>query len=67
MVVRESYRLPGGMGMADELFSDYRDVDGLKVAFKASVRRNAARADCTVTDVKVNVPFDPALFIKPER
>jgi zinc protease len=68
MVVRESYPLPGGADVAEESFSDYRDVDGLKLAYRASLRRGGLLVlTRTVTDAKVNVPIEPSLFTKPDK
>ena len=66
LVVRESYRLEGGAGNAEELFGDYRDVDGLKVAFRATVRRNGMPVlERTVTSFKVNPALKAGLFDPP--
>jgi hypothetical protein len=68
MVVRESYSLPAGAGTAEESFTDYRDVDGVKIAFRVSLRRGGLLVLTRVaTDVKVNVPVDPSLFARPEK
>ncbi len=68
MVVKEEYQLPGGGGTAEESYSDFRDVDGVKIAFRAALRRGGLLVSSrVVTDVKVNVPLDPALFVKPEK
>jgi hypothetical protein len=68
MVVKESYPLPGGADMADESFTDYRDVDGVKIAYKASLRRGGLLVlTRSVTDVKVNVPIEPSVFTKPDK
>jgi hypothetical protein len=68
MVVKEAYPLPGGAESAEEAFTDYRDVDGVKMAFRASLRRGGLLVMTrTVTDVKVNVPIDPSLFTKPDK
>ncbi|HVC21009.1 MAG TPA: insulinase family protein [Vicinamibacterales bacterium] len=57
--------LPGG-ALTIESFSDYRTVDGVKVAFKASVRRGSITVvERTVTRIQYNVPVDDALFRKP--
>jgi hypothetical protein len=56
---------PGAVGKVptEETYSDYRAVDGLQVAFKTLVRRGAAVIlEQTLSDLKVNVPLDPALF-----
>lgn len=67
LVVRESYRLPGGTGVADELFTDYRDVSGVKVAFKASMRRNNLPVlERVLTDFVVNPPLRAGLFDRPQ-
>jgi hypothetical protein len=68
MVVKESYVLPAAGGTAEELFSDYRDVDGVKIAFKASLRRGSLPvAERVVREARINVPVDPSLFVKPEK
>lgn len=50
----------------ETMYSDHRDVDGLKVPFKTSVRRNGRPyLDSTATDYKVSATLEPALFEKP--
>jgi hypothetical protein len=53
-----------GYEEADD-YSDYRDVDGVKVPF--SVRHATWNAVTTekFNDVKVNAPVDDAVFAKP--
>ena len=46
-------------------FSDYRDVDGVKVAFKLSATSAVQSYTVKVTSVEQNVKIDPALFAKP--
>jgi zinc protease len=69
LVVRARYRFrtpPGGDVNVEEIYSDYRDIRGLKVAFKAQVRREGAPAvDRTVRTFDFNVPLDSSLFTKP--
>jgi zinc protease len=66
LVMRESYRLAGGSGNAEELFSDYRDVDGLKIAFSATVRRNGLPVlERAVSSFKINPTLKPGLFDPP--
>ena len=66
LVLRESYRLPDRSGSAEELFADYRDVEGLKIAFRATVRRNGLPVlERLVTEFKVNPPLKAGLFEKP--
>jgi zinc protease len=69
LVVRARYRFrapPDGEVSVEEVYSDYRDIRGLKVAFKAQVRREGAPAvDRTVRTFDFNVPLDSSLFTKP--
>ena len=56
----------GGDVSVEEIYSDYRDVNGLKVAFKTELRRAGAPAvNRTVRTFEFNVPADSALFSKP--
>ncbi len=51
---------------AEEIYSDYRDVNGLKVAFKTELRREGAPAvERTVRKYEFNVPVDSTIFSKP--
>jgi zinc protease len=68
LIAGQRYTLesPAGPLAAEETFSDYRDVDGLKVAFKAIARRQGApRVERVLERVEYNVPLDPSLFAKP--
>jgi zinc protease len=66
MVTAERYTLPAGGGSAEELFSDYRDVAGVKFPFRGAVRRAGLPVvERAVTDMKINVPIAPDLFTKP--
>ncbi len=59
---------PGAIGKVptEESYSDYRRVDGVEVAFKTTVRRGeAVILERTLTEFKLNVPLDPALFKRP--
>jgi zinc protease len=57
---------PDGSIAVEEEYSDYRDVRGLKVAFRMQLRREGAPAvDRTVRSFDFNVPLDVALFTKP--
>jgi zinc protease len=51
--------------VVEERFSDYRDVGGLQVAFRATRRVGAQTLDRWVSDVKTNVTLDPSLFKRP--
>jgi zinc protease len=46
-------------------FTDYRDVDGVKVPFRARISSAVQTLTITLAEVKHNVPADPALFKKP--
>ncbi len=68
LIAGQRYTLesPSGPLPAEETFSDYRDVNGLKVAFKAIARRQGApRIERVLERVEYNVALDPALFAKP--
>lgn len=47
-------------------FSDFRDVDGVKVPFAVKGSSAVQNISITVTKVEHNVKIDPALFVKPE-
>jgi hypothetical protein len=68
-IVRQTFATAGPDGrpvQAEELFSDYRDVEGIQVPFKAEVLRNGRTIlDRTLTAVKFNAELDPSLFAKP--
>src|SRR6185436_4661045 len=46
-------------------FSDYRDVDGVKVPFGIKISSAIQTITITVTKVEQNVKVDPAVFGKP--
>jgi outer membrane lipoprotein-sorting protein len=48
-------------------FSDYREVDGVKVPFKVHGSSSVQTFTITVSKVENNVKIDPALFVKPEK
>ena len=51
--------------LVEEQFSDYRPVDGIQIAFKATRKVGDRAVERTVTDVKINQPVDAALFKRP--
>jgi hypothetical protein len=52
---------------AEESFSDYREVNGVRVPFQAQVARNGVViVKRTITKVAFNEPVDPALFERPK-
>ena len=68
LLARTKYRLgnsPGDIAV-EEIYSDYRDVKGLKVAFATDVRRDGAPAVHRILRTfEFNIPVDSALFTKP--
>jgi zinc protease len=57
---------PSGMGWVEETFSDYRDVKGLQVAYKSTVRRERGpNVERALGAFEFNVTLDPATFTKP--
>jgi zinc protease len=70
LISKQTYlaRGPSGSDRVDEVFSDYRPVDGLQVAFKAAVKRGEITfLEREVTDFKINVPIETDLFKKPSK
>jgi hypothetical protein len=68
LLSKVNYRVPSPSGEVnvEEIYSDYRDVHGLKVAFTTEVRRDGAPAvRRTVRSFEFNVPVDPSIFNKP--
>lgn len=47
------------------IFSDYREVSGIKVPFNIIREDGYIRATITVREVQVNVPIDDARFVEP--
>jgi zinc protease len=67
LVMKQSY-VAGGRGspLVEEVFSDYRPVDGVQVAFRTTVRvRGESVLDRHVTAFSINAPISPALFKRP--
>jgi hypothetical protein len=50
----------------EEIYSDYRSVDGLQVAFSASMKKDGVPVlTRQVLRFEYNVPLDSQLFTKP--
>lgn len=65
--VKESYRGQGMMGPSniEEIFSDFRDVSGVKFPFVQVTNADGKKyAETKILDIKVNAQVDPAVFIK---
>ena len=51
----------------DELYDDYRDVNGVQIAFHTIVRRTGLPPiERDVKTFRINVPIAPAIFVKPD-
>jgi len=48
-------------------FSDYRDVDGVKVSFRARSINQLQSLMITLTKVEQNTPIDDSVFSKPAQ
>jgi hypothetical protein len=67
LVAKQSYVAGGpGQPIVEELFSDYKTVDGVQVAFTAAVRQAGQPVlERHVSDIRINAPLDPSLFRRP--
>ena len=67
LVSKQAY-VAGGAGqpLIEEVFSDYRPVDGIQIAYAAQVRRGGqTMLERRVSTITINPPLDPALFKRP--
>lgn len=67
LVAKQTY-VAGGLGGAliEESFRNYKPVDGVQVAFSASVRRGGvSMIERTVRELRINHPLDASLFARP--
>jgi hypothetical protein len=51
--------------LVEERFSDYRAIDGIQIAFRATRKIDTQIVERRVSDVKINMAFDPAMFKRP--
>jgi len=67
LLVRQIAMRSTGQGPieVDTVFSDYRDVSGLKRPFSMTQTTSQFTARLTFTEIKQNVPVDDAIFKKP--
>jgi zinc protease len=67
LVARQTYVAGGpGQPLIEELFTDYRAVNGVQIAFTADVRQGGRKVlERRVTGIRINVPLDPGLFQRP--
>jgi zinc protease len=54
-----------GRPVIEEQFFDYRLVDGVQIAFRATQKVGSLSVERKVIDVKLNTPLDAALFKRP--
>jgi zinc protease len=66
-VAKLAYIVNGpGKPLVEEIFSDHRVVDGVGIAYLASVRQaGKPMIERRVLDIKINAPLNPALFQRP--
>ena len=67
LIAKETYVAAGpGRPLVEEVYSDYRRVDGVQVAFSALIRQGGRQVvDRRVTAFAINTPLDPSLFKRP--
>jgi zinc protease len=67
LILKETYVADGpGQSLIEEIFSDYRPVDGVQVAHLTTVRRGGQPIlEQRVRDIKINGPLDSILFKRP--
>jgi hypothetical protein len=67
LIAKQMYVVGGpGQPLVEELFSDYRPVDAVQIAFLAQVRRGGQLIlERRITSIKINAPLDSALFKRP--
>jgi len=54
-----------GRPVIEERFFDYRPVDGIQIAFRATQKVGPLSVERRIIDVKINQPIDAALFQRP--
>lgn len=67
LVSSQNY-VAGGQGapLIEEEFSDYRPIDGVQIAFAASVSQFGRKVlERRVTSIRINAPLNPSLFQRP--
>jgi zinc protease len=67
LISKQSYVMGGaGQPVIEEVFGDYRPVDGVQVAYVATIRRAGQPIlERRVRTIKINAPLDAALFKRP--
>ena len=66
LIRKQSYRADApGRPLVEESFSDYRPIDGIQIAFRASRKSGPLLVERRVSEVKINTTLEPALFVRP--
>jgi hypothetical protein len=67
LIAKETYTAAGpGQPLIEEVYSDYRAVDGVQVAFSAAIRQGGRQVvERRVTAFTINTLLDPSLFKRP--
>ena len=67
LVAKQTYVAGGpGQPIIEEVFSDYRSVDGVQIAFTANVRQSGQPVlERRLLEITINPPVNPALFQRP--
>ena len=67
LIAKQAYLVNApGRPLVEEIFSDYRPIDGLAVAFAAEVRADGKSVvRRRVDDITINARIDPKLFTRP--
>jgi len=67
LIARQTFVIGGpGQPLVEELFSEYRPVDGVQIAFLAKVRRGGQLIlERRIAGIRINAPLDSALFKRP--
>ncbi|MGD1069136.1 MAG: pitrilysin family protein [Bryobacteraceae bacterium] len=61
----ETYKTPGGPGLVEEIYADWRDTNGVKLPWKITMKQGGHPvAEITVTDVKFNQGLTPEQISK---
>jgi hypothetical protein len=68
LLARQRYGGEGDEPVTEEIFSDYRPVQGLQVAHRATLRRDRTPPfERIVRTFEINVPIDATFFRKPAK
>jgi zinc protease len=66
LIAKQSFTADApGRPLVEEVFSDYRPVDGVQIAFQASRTSGPVAITRRVTAITINTPIDPSLFKRP--